>query len=132
MCASAPLPSPLELNAAPTPVKCSELIDFSDLEIDLRSFRTVASSDVNDSASSKMYTSCETQRRLAEQFSTAARLYAEAVTLLVRFAISQENYEQLREAVKTAHQRSDAAGRAFEEHVDLHGCYAVKSRSHGS
>jgi hypothetical protein len=62
---------------------------------------------------------------LAEQFAIAARLYAESVALLATSSagvMSPEEYGHLRQKAETAQQRAEAAGLAFEEHLDSHRC----------
>lgn len=65
---------------------------------------------------------CKTGQQLAEQFATAARLYAEVVVLLTssRKTLSQAEYDRLCRAVEDAQQRSEAMGIAYEEHVASH------------
>jgi hypothetical protein len=70
--------------------------------------------------------SCEVRRKLAEEFSTAARLYAEIVVNLAVSGITQADYTRLRKAAEEAQNRSQAASAAFEEHVDLHRCFDGK------
>ena len=66
---------------------------------------------------------CEVRRRLAEEYATAARVYAEAVVMLTRNqANSHIDYSRLREAAEKARERSEATRVAFEEHIDLHQC----------
>jgi hypothetical protein len=67
---------------------------------------------------------CESKRQLAEQFATAARLYAESVALFTRSAdmLSLEQYNRLRKGAEEAQRRAEATGVAFEEHVVLHQC----------
>jgi hypothetical protein len=66
---------------------------------------------------------CESRRRLAEQFSIAARLYAESVALLTRSGqILPEEYDRLRKGAEEAQRRAEAIGLAFEEHVDSPWC----------
>jgi hypothetical protein len=68
-------------------------------------------------------TRCEIERRLAEQFATAARQYAEAVVALtVQIALSQSEYSRLRDATRTARQQVHSIGARYEEHVESHRC----------
>jgi hypothetical protein len=64
---------------------------------------------------------CEIRRKLAEQFATAARLYAERVVSLAS-NISDVDHARLSKNAHEAQDRSEAAFIAFEEHVRLHGC----------
>jgi hypothetical protein len=69
--------------------------------------------------------SCETRRKLAEEFAIAARMYADTVALLTRGGTTPgEKYDQLRRAAEEARQRAETARILFEEHVDLHRCSA--------
>ena len=67
---------------------------------------------------------CETRRQLAEQFAITARLYNESVVVLTRSAgrMSPQEWDSLRKGAEQAQQRAEAAGLAFEEHVDWHRC----------
>jgi hypothetical protein len=66
---------------------------------------------------------CETKRRLADEFATAARLFAEAVVLFTcRDSRSKDEYNRLRNASRAAQEQAEIARIAFEEHVDSHGC----------
>jgi hypothetical protein len=77
-----------------------------------------------------MDASCELRRQLAEQFATAARLYAETVVLLTRNPMkSEQDYNRLLEERKMAHNRSEAAAVAFEAHVASHQCGLPQSVS---
>jgi hypothetical protein len=69
-------------------------------------------------------TSCQTRRELAEKFAIAARLYTEAVVKLIREpnTPSSQSYWQLCANLEEAERRSEAAGRALREHIDVHGC----------
>ena len=66
---------------------------------------------------------CNERRRLAEELSIAARLYAEIVATLggKRF-MSQDEYDRVCKAAMDAQQRSEQCGIAFEEHLASHGC----------
>ena len=65
---------------------------------------------------------CEVRRKLAEEFATAARLYAEAVVALTRFQTKEGEYDRCREAAEQAQVRTRQASAAFEEHEDSHRC----------
>jgi hypothetical protein len=65
---------------------------------------------------------CEIRRKLAEEFATAARLYGERVVSLAS-NISKRDYVRLCKMAHEAQDRSEAAFRAFEEHLKLHRCY---------
>jgi hypothetical protein len=67
---------------------------------------------------------CAVGRRLSEEFSLAARLYAEAVARLTGDLVtaSGRDYQRLCDAVEQAQARSELAGRKFKEHVASHGC----------
>jgi hypothetical protein len=79
-----------------------------------------------------MYACCELRRQLAEEFAIAARLYAEAVVLLTRHPTkSAQSYNRLLEATEKAHNRSEAAAMAFEEHVASHQ-YGTPQRVDGN
>jgi hypothetical protein len=66
---------------------------------------------------------CELRQKLADEFATAARLYAEAVVALTRFPTTpQAKYDRFREKAEQAQVRVEQASTAFEEHVDLHRC----------
>ena len=70
---------------------------------------------------------------MAEEYAIAARVYAEAVVMLTRKAAnSHVDYRQLVEATQKAQQRAEAAGTAFEEHLQLHGCGAEQKAADGS
>jgi hypothetical protein len=73
-----------------------------------------------------MTPSCPTRRVLAERFATAARLYAESAVKLVSFEESRINYARLRNYAIRAQERSEAAFRAFTEHVASHQCGQVR------
>ena len=67
---------------------------------------------------------CTLSRELADQFATAARLWAEAVVTLTAAAprISRADYYQLRSDAAKAQMLAETARIAFEEHVNEHGC----------
>ncbi|MFL6351560.1 MAG: hypothetical protein ACJ74Z_06895 [Bryobacteraceae bacterium] len=72
----------------------------------------------------------ERVQQLAEQFATAARLYAEAVVLLTTDPVkSTHDYTQLFNAVDEAQRRVESTGLAFREHVYLHSPKAKSSSS---
>jgi hypothetical protein len=72
---------------------------------------------------------CEVRRKLAEELSTAARLYAEIVASLSMSGISKDDSDHLCAAANEAQKRSETAFVAFEEHLDLHQCFDVKSEA---
>jgi hypothetical protein len=76
-----------------------------------------------------MASCCEVRRRLAEEFSTAARLYAEIVANLSTSGIAKDDWDRLCATVNEAHKRSETAFVAFDEHLDLHQCFDVKSEA---
>jgi len=64
--------------------------------------------------------------KLADEFATAARLYADAVVRLTTANIMpQAQYERCREAAEVAGIRVAQASTAFGEHVSLHHCAAI-------
>ena len=73
---------------------------------------------------------CQLRRQLADEFATAARLYAESVVRLVTSGVSHDDYVRLCERTEEAQNRSEAAFIAFEEHVDLHRCYGDGTCGH--
>lgn len=69
---------------------------------------------------------CEAGRQLAEQFATAARLYAETVVKLTSMREVPENrFRELCEGSDEALERAERAGAAFEKHVVSHHCGLV-------
>ena len=74
---------------------------------------------------------CETGRKLGEQFSEAARLYAEAVVVFTsnHANVPWEEYVRLRAAVEEAQKRSIGLGIAYEEHVESHRSRAETFRT---
>ena len=74
-----------------------------------------------------MKTCCKVRAGLAEEFCTAARLYAESVVLLAVSGITEREYIRLRRLAKEARSRADAACVAYEEHVELHRCFDASS-----
>ena len=62
---------------------------------------------------------CHVKHKLAGEYATFARLFAEAVLLLTTGTV---DIERLRSATRQAQRRAEAAGVAFEDHVDFHGC----------
>jgi hypothetical protein len=69
---------------------------------------------------------CEIRDGLAQDFATAARLYAEAVVVLTisSATTSANQYDRLCQAVEEARRHSEAIGIVFQEHVNLHQCVA--------
>ena len=66
---------------------------------------------------------CSIRQQLAQEFATAARLYAEAVVLFTSLGtIPNDKYTRLRDAVREAQERAEIARVTFEEHVDSHRC----------
>jgi DNA-binding response OmpR family regulator len=67
---------------------------------------------------------CKRMRHLADDFSTSARLYAEAVAMFARHTgtISTDEFRRLRDNAKEARQRAEVTRIAFEEHIDSHHC----------
>jgi hypothetical protein len=67
---------------------------------------------------------CKVRHVLAEKFATAARLFAEAVVLLVdhKGNASHHEYSRLHAAALKAQLRAEEARVAFEEHVSSHQC----------
>src|SRR5215472_12655621 len=78
-----------------------------------------------------MTSSCAIRRRLAAEFSCAARLYAESAVHLATSGKSGIDYT--RECARTleAHGRSEVAFRAFAEHVTSHHCGEVTQNGQG-
>jgi uncharacterized membrane protein YcjF (UPF0283 family) len=70
-----------------------------------------------------MRSSCEARAGLAQEFCTAARLYAESVVALAISGMSEREYLRLRRLAKEAQSRTEAAWVAFEEHVEVHRCF---------
>jgi hypothetical protein len=63
---------------------------------------------------------CETFRLLAEEFSLSARLYAGGVVrMTLTLSTESAEYPRFREA---AHERTEHARVAFEEHIATHWC----------
>ena len=65
---------------------------------------------------------CDVRKKLAEDLSTTARLFAEATVAFGTSRMSQKDYDHFREKTQEARGKADAAYVAFEEHVDLHQC----------
>jgi hypothetical protein len=66
-------------------------------------------------------TGCQIRRKLAEEFATAARLYAEAVSALAANS-TDSRYSELLDRMKQALQDCEVTGIAFESHVRTHQC----------
>ena len=65
---------------------------------------------------------CRIRLDLANDLSTAARLYSEAVVLLTSLAPQSSNLELMHEKALIAQQRAESAQVAFEAHVRNHSC----------
>jgi len=65
---------------------------------------------------------CLTRQTLAEQFALAARLYAESAVKLTSLGKSEVDYIRLRDDTIEAQRHSEAAFRAFIQHVASHRC----------
>jgi hypothetical protein len=63
---------------------------------------------------------CRLMQDLAQEFATAARLYAEAVVILATQATSRGDFERLRLEAKDAQERLEEARMLFEAHVISH------------
>jgi hypothetical protein len=70
-------------------------------------------------------TSCPVRRKLASQFAIAARKYAENAAGLATLGTSDFDYIRLRDETTAAQAHSEAAFKAFTEHVDSHQCGEV-------
>ena len=77
-----------------------------------------------------MSVSCLVRRRLAEEFSTVSRLYAETVANLAVPDISQDDYVRLCCLAEEAQNRSMTAFVALKEHLQLHQCLQGSSAVH--
>ena len=64
-------------------------------------------------------TYCQVRSKLADEYATYARLFAEAVVLVTTSTV---DIERLQEATRQAQERVEAARVAFEEHMASHGC----------
>jgi hypothetical protein len=62
---------------------------------------------------------CHIRRKLAGEYATYARLFAEAVVLVTTGTV---DIERLKAATREAQERVEAARVAFEEHMASHGC----------
>ena len=62
---------------------------------------------------------CHVRRKLADEYATAGRLFAESV---VQVTCTTVDIESLREATRQALERTEAARVAYEEQVTWHGC----------
>jgi hypothetical protein len=69
-----------------------------------------------------MKSSCALRRKLAEEFATAARLYAESAIRLACSGKSAVDYAYLRDQTIEAQGRSEVAFKGFNEHVASHRC----------
>ena len=62
---------------------------------------------------------CETRKKLAEEFATSTRIFAEvAMNLCLEF--DSQKYAQLLVRLQQAQHRAEEAASNFEEHVELH------------
>lgn len=71
---------------------------------------------------------CQTRHHLASQCATAARLYSEAVVALTRNSAEAQgiDYDRLCEIAMDAQEHAEAAGIAFQRHIELHRCVAAR------
>jgi hypothetical protein len=70
---------------------------------------------------------CSIHHQLAQEFATAARLYAEAVVLVTSLgAMPNPKYTRLRNDARAAQERAEIARVTFEEHVDSHPCGDIR------
>jgi hypothetical protein len=70
---------------------------------------------------------CEAEKlrtQLADEFAIATRLYYEAVVAITRKHVRRTptEFNELREALERARQRSEAIRKRFDQHVETHGC----------
>jgi hypothetical protein len=76
-----------------------------------------------ETAEAKTPLCCSMRQKLAQEFATAARLYAEAVALVTGSdTMANDPYIRLRNAARAAQDRAETARIAFEEHLDSHRC----------
>jgi hypothetical protein len=75
-----------------------------------------------------VFSHCQTRRHLASRFATAARLYSEAVVAPTRNSAEAQgtDYDRLCGMVMDAQERAQAAGVAFQRHIELHRCVAAR------
>lgn len=64
---------------------------------------------------------CAERHQLAEEFATAARVYAETVVEWVR-SETQGDYNRLRSIAEDAQARAIKTALLFEAHIDSHQC----------
>ena len=69
-----------------------------------------------------MKTSCAIRRKLAEKFAVTTRLYAECAVCLATSEKSRVDFIRLCKQTIEAQSLSEAACRAFMDHVILHQC----------
>ena len=69
-----------------------------------------------------MRSSCAIRRKLAEEFATATRLYAESAIRLACSGKSAVDYACLRDQTIEAQGRSEVAFKGFNEHIASHQC----------
>jgi len=65
---------------------------------------------------------CHLRLELANELSTAARLYSESVVLLATLAPQHPDLDLWHEEAVAAQQRAESAHVAFECHIRAHGC----------
>ena len=68
---------------------------------------------------------CELMQDLAQEFATAARLYAEAVVVLTTQSTNRKDFEHLSRQAKDALERVEEARMLFEAHVISHRYVAI-------
>jgi hypothetical protein len=74
---------------------------------------------------------CDIHQKLAEDFSTLARLYSETVvTLTSSRNLTPPEYARLCGVVEKAKERAEEASMQFEEHVEKHRCGLTDHRAH--
>jgi hypothetical protein len=78
-----------------------------------------------------MRSSCAVRRKLAEEFATAARLYAESAIRLACSGESGVDYAYQRDQTIKAQGQSEVAFRSFNEHVASHRCAEITPNGHG-
>ena len=78
-----------------------------------------------------MASSCSIRRKLAEEFATAARLYAESAIRLACSGKSAVDYADLRDQTIEAQGKSEVAFRGFNEHVASHRCGEAAQNGNG-
>jgi hypothetical protein len=66
--------------------------------------------------------SCEEKARLASEYETAAKKFAEAVAELQRGIYTRTEHERLNRIADEARIKSEQARFALEEHITAHDC----------